>query len=108
MHTLLPRPQRLFPEVESKRETCDLMKSFSSISAGCFLAVACATVLSINTAPWYQENAPGLIRAIAALVFPFGLCMVILTGADLGTGSFMACSAVSRNVSILISNSSPL
>ncbi|KAH8694213.1 Formate/nitrite transporter, partial [Talaromyces proteolyticus] len=62
---------------------------FSSVSAGCFLAFACATALSTNTAPWWQENAPGLIRTISALVFPYGLCMIILTGADLCTGSFM-------------------
>ncbi|EEA24019.1 hypothetical protein TMatcc_007095 [Talaromyces marneffei ATCC 18224] len=62
---------------------------FSSVSAGCLLAFACATALSTNTAPWLQENAPGLIRTIAALVFPYGLCMIILTGADLCTGSFM-------------------
>lgn len=62
---------------------------FSGVSAGCLLAFACATVLSTNTAPWWQENAPGLMRTIAALVFPYGLCMIILTGADLCTGSFM-------------------
>jgi formate/nitrite transporter FocA (FNT family) len=62
---------------------------FSSVSAGCLLAFACGTVLSTNTTPWFQDNAPGLIRTIAALVFPYGLCMIILTGADLCTGSFM-------------------
>ncbi|KAJ5110525.1 Formate/nitrite transporter [Penicillium argentinense] len=56
---------------------------FSSVSAGCLLAFACGTVLSTNATPWFQENAPGLIRTIAALVFPYGLCMIILTGADL-------------------------
>ncbi|KAJ5579635.1 formate/nitrite transporter family protein [Penicillium hispanicum] len=61
----------------------------SSVSAGCLLAFACATALSTNAAPWFQENAPGLIRTISALVFPYGLCMIILTGADLCTGSFM-------------------
>ena len=62
----------------------------SSVSAGCLLGFACATALSINSSPWYQENAPGLIKAIAALVFPYGLCMIVLTGADLCTGTFMA------------------
>lgn len=62
---------------------------FSAVSAGCLLAFACGTVLSTNTTPWFQENAPGLIRTISALVFPYGLCMIILTGADLCTGSFM-------------------
>ncbi|KAJ5683576.1 formate/nitrite transporter family protein [Penicillium macrosclerotiorum] len=62
---------------------------FSSVSAGCLLAFACGTVLSTNASPWFQENAAGLIRTISALVFPYGLCMIILTGADLCTGSFM-------------------
>ena len=62
---------------------------FSAVSAGCLLSFACGTALSTNTAPWFQENAPGLIRSISALVFPYGLCMIILTGADLCTGSFM-------------------
>ncbi|RHZ56265.1 formate/nitrite transporter family protein [Aspergillus thermomutatus] len=62
---------------------------FSAFSAGCLLAFACGTALSTSTTAWFQENAPGLIRTISALVFPYGLCMIILTGADLCTGSFM-------------------
>jgi formate/nitrite transporter FocA (FNT family) len=62
---------------------------FSSFSAGCLLAFACGTLLSTSTTSWFQENAPGLIRTISALVFPYGLCTIILTGADLCTGSFM-------------------
>ncbi|TKA61414.1 hypothetical protein B0A55_11877 [Friedmanniomyces simplex] len=61
----------------------------SSFMAGCLLAFACAAVLSTNTAPWYQDNAPGLIRMIGALIFPFGLVTIVVTGADLCTGSFM-------------------
>ncbi|CAI7595131.1 unnamed protein product [Penicillium manginii] len=45
----------------------------SSVSAGCLLAFACGTVLSTNATPWFQENAPGLMRTISALVFPYGL-----------------------------------
>lgn len=63
----------------------------SSVSAGCLLAFACGTVLSTNASPWYADNAGGLIRTVSALVFPYGLCMIILTGADLCTGSFMVC-----------------
>ncbi|KKY15744.1 putative formate nitrite transporter family [Phaeomoniella chlamydospora] len=75
---------------------------FSSVSAGCLLSFACATALSTNTAPWYQENAPGLIRTIAALVFPYGLCMIVLTGADLCTGTFLftTVSVLHRRLSI--------
>ena len=62
---------------------------FSSVSAGALLAFACATALSTNSSPWYQENAPGLIRTISALFFPYGLVMIVLTGVDLCTGTFM-------------------
>lgn len=65
---------------------------FSAVSAGCLLSFACGTVLSTNSSPWFQENAPGLIRTICSLVFPYGLVMIILTGADLCTGSFMVSS----------------
>ena len=40
----------------------------SSVMAGMFLSFACAVLLSTNTAPWFQDNAPGLIRTIGALV----------------------------------------
>lgn len=68
---------------------------FSAVSAGCLLSFACGTALSTNASPWFQENAAGLIRTISALVFPYGLCMIILTGADLCTGSFMVSSSTS-------------
>ncbi|KAH3280438.1 hypothetical protein KXW55_003324 [Aspergillus fumigatus] len=44
---------------------------FSAFSAGCLLAFACGTALATNTTAWFQENAPGLIRTISALVFPY-------------------------------------
>ncbi|KAK8848480.1 Formate/nitrite transporter-domain-containing protein [Apiospora arundinis] len=59
----------------------------SGVSAGCLLSFACAAVLSCNASPWYAENAPGLLRLIAALIFPFGFVMITLTGADLFTGT---------------------
>jgi len=62
---------------------------FSSFMAGCLLAFACAVLLSTNASQWYQENAAGFIRMVGAIVFPFGLVTVVLTGADLCTGSFM-------------------
>lgn len=40
----------------------------SSVMAGMLLSFACAALLSTNTAPWYQQEAPGLIRTIGALV----------------------------------------
>ena len=61
----------------------------SAVSAGCLLSFAAASSISTNTAPWYQDNAPGFIRTIGALIFPYGLVMIVLTGADLCTGTFM-------------------
>lgn len=61
----------------------------SSFMAGAILAFACAAVSIVNTSPWYQENAPGVIKLLAAIIFPFGLVAIVLTGADLATGSFM-------------------
>jgi hypothetical protein len=34
-------------------------------------------VRSTNRDPWMQTNVPGLIRAIAAIIFPFGLCLIV-------------------------------
>ena len=59
----------------------------SGITGGCILAFGCAVSLTALTAPWYQENAPGLIKIIGAMVFPLGLVTVILTGADLFTST---------------------
>lgn len=61
----------------------------SSFMAGALLSFAGAAYATINTAPWYQENAPGVIKMFGALVFPFGLVVIVMTGADLATGSFM-------------------
>ncbi|KAL1587236.1 hypothetical protein WHR41_04390 [Cladosporium halotolerans] len=61
----------------------------SSFLAGAILAFACASTLSVTVAPWYQENAPGVITLLGAAIFPFGLTIILTTGADLCTGSFM-------------------
>lgn len=62
----------------------------SAVSAGCLLSFACAVSISVTAAPWYQQNAPGLIRMVGALVFPLGLVMILyvilLTG---GWGSLI-------------------
>jgi len=61
----------------------------SSFMGGGLLSFAGASYVTINTSPWYQDNAPGVIKMLGALVFPFGLVVIVLTGADLATGSFM-------------------
>ena len=50
---------------------------------------SCAVTLATEAAPWYQENAPGLIRTISAMFFPVGLIMIVLSGADLFTSNVM-------------------
>lgn len=56
------RPERIF---------------ISAVSGGCLLAFAGAAYLSVTTAPWYQENAPGLLRMVGAFIFPLGLVMIV-------------------------------
>ena len=99
-------PQESFELVSRmgvKKAYMRIDKSFlSACSAGMILSFACATLISTNTAPWYQENAPGLLKTIAALVFPYGLVIVQMTGSDLCTGSFMytTVAALHRRLSI--------
>ena len=54
-----------------------------SILAGALIALGCAAT---NTAVHGLDNA-GLARTVSGLLFPFGLCMVIVTGAELFTGN---------------------
>jgi len=42
------------------------------VMTGPLLGFGCAVLVSTNASPWYQENAPGLIRTIGALMFPVG------------------------------------
>jgi hypothetical protein len=83
----------------------------SGISGGCILAFGCAVSLTALTAPWYQENAPGLIKLIGAIVFPLGLVTVILTGADLFTSTNLVGCFMYQGLGTALSNgflSSPL
>lgn len=54
-----------------------------AILAGMFIALGCA---STNTASFGVTDV-GLGRTLCGLLFPFGLCMVIVTGAELFTGN---------------------
>ena len=99
-------PQESFEIVSRagvKKAHMRIEKSFlSACSGGMILSFACATLISTHTSPWYQENAPGLIKTIAALVFPYGLVIVQMTGSDLCTGSFMytTVAALHRRLSV--------
>jgi formate/nitrite transporter FocA (FNT family) len=61
----------------------------NSIMGGLLLGIGCAINLSTLSSPWFQTNAPGLMRTIGACFFPVGLIMVFLTGADLFTSYCM-------------------
>lgn len=76
---------------------------WNSVLAGPLLGFGCAITLSTNAAPWYQDNAPGLIRTIAACFFPIGLVLVVLTGADLYTSNvmFLPVAYLHRRASLL-------
>ena len=77
----------------------------SAVSGGCILSFGCGVSLIALTAPWYQENAPGLIKIIGAFVFPLGLVTVMLTGADLFTSTNMVCSIHSTDIMDIIFDS---
>lgn len=74
----------------------------NSLMTGPLLGFGCAVLVSTNASPWYQENAPGLIRTIGALTFPVGLVMIVLSGSDLFTSNtmFMWTAFLHRRVSI--------
>ncbi len=60
------------------------------IAAGAMIALGAVTAA---TASFAVEN-PGLARLVAGLLFPFGLGMVMLTGAELFTGNTMLLTSV--------------
>lgn len=65
----------------------------SAFSAGCMVSFCSGSALIATAAPWFQENAPGLIRMISGLVFPSGIVMILISGGELFTGSNMVRSA---------------
>lgn len=65
------------------------MVFLSAVSAGCLLSFGAAASLIASTAPWLDENAPGLGRILTGAVFPVGFILVVLTGCDLFTASNM-------------------
>ncbi|MBQ9979827.1 MAG: formate/nitrite transporter family protein [Oscillospiraceae bacterium] len=67
------------------------------ILAGAFIAFAstCANMASHNV------TAAGLARLLSAIMFPFGLCMVVLLGAELFTGNcLMIISVLDRQITV--------
>lgn len=63
----------LVSRIGTKKAHMRLDKLFAnSLMTGPLLGFGCAVLVSTNAAPWYQENAPGLIRTFGALLFPVG------------------------------------
>lgn len=80
----------LISRIGAKKAKMRVDKMFvNSFMGGTLISFGCALALSTNSSPWFQTNAPGLIRTISAMVFPVGLIMVVLTGADLFTSYCM-------------------
>lgn len=80
----------LVSRIGAKKAKMRLDKMIASSILGSFLlGFGCTINVSTASSPWFQKNAPGLIRTVAASFFPVGLIMVFLTGADLFTSYCM-------------------
>ncbi|QIW97571.1 hypothetical protein AMS68_003089 [Peltaster fructicola] len=94
----------LMARIGTKKAFMRLDKLFvNSFMTGPLLGFGCAILVSTNAAPWFQDNAPGLIRMIGASMFPIGLVMIVLTGADLFTSNimFMTVAFCHRRITIV-------
>jgi len=64
----------LVSRIGAKKARMRIDKMFvNSFLGGALISFGCALALSTNSSPWFQTNAPGLIRTISAMVFPVGL-----------------------------------
>ena len=64
----------LISRIGAKKARMRIDKMFiNSFMGGALISFGCALALSTNASPWFQTNAPGLIRTISAMVFPVGL-----------------------------------
>lgn len=80
----------LLSRVGAKKANARLDKmAVNSVMGSLLLGFGCAMNVLTLSSPWFQQNAPGLIRSISASFFPVGLIMVFLTGADLFTSYCM-------------------
>jgi formate/nitrite transporter FocA (FNT family) len=61
----------------------------AGVYGGILLSFGAAASLILNAEPWYAENAPGFPRLVGALIFPGGLALIVLTGAELFTAGNM-------------------
>ena len=58
---------------------------------------------AIHTSLFLSQYVWDLIRTFSALVFPYGLCIIVVTGLDLCTGSFMftTVAVIQKRISIV-------
>ncbi len=75
---------------KKKAENKPLRLSLLGIAAGMMIALGAVTAATAS----YAVQNPGLARLVAGLLFPFGLGMVMLTGAELFTGNTMILTSV--------------
>jgi formate transporter len=72
--------------------------------AGAYIALGSllATVVAGGSSAGFLSNDPGIVSALAGMVFPVGLMLVVVTGASLFTGNcmYMAAALFSRKVTI--------
>ncbi len=65
------------------------------IAAGVFIGLG---AVASSTAAFQLENV-GMVRLVSGLIFPIGLCMVVILGAELFTGNvLMVTSALSKKI----------
>ncbi|RMZ17006.1 hypothetical protein D0862_01020 [Hortaea werneckii] len=76
---------------------------YNSIIAGPLLGFGCAAALIAGDSPWYSDNAPGVIHTLAGAVFPIGLILIALIGAELWTSTIFYTSVAffERRASLL-------
>lgn len=49
----------------------------SAVSSGCLVSFACGAVFLTTAAPWFEENAPGIVKMINGLFFPSAIVMIL-------------------------------
>ncbi|KAI5363578.1 putative formate/nitrite transporter, aquaporin [Septoria linicola] len=74
----------------------------SSVLAGVLLSFAGAVLLTVNASPWFEGDAPGMLKIAGGLLFPIGFVMVVTSGTDLCTGSFVitTLAVLQRRISV--------
>jgi formate/nitrite transporter FocA (FNT family) len=79
----------LISRIGAKKARMRIDKMFiNSFLGGALISFGAALTLSTNASPWFQTNAPGLIRTIGAFVFP-GTLLVHSCHENLAFGAYL-------------------